>query len=88
MTASIVLAWTIAAILAISFACEPFAFNWDKTIPGGKCGDQVTSLTVTAAVNLVTDVMVLLLPMRPLYKLQMATYKKVTLVTVFGLGTL
>ncbi|RAR09007.1 integral membrane protein [Stemphylium lycopersici] len=86
VTASIVLAWTVAAVLTISFACRPFAFNWDKTIPGGKCSNQVTSLTATAVVNLVTDVMVLLLPMRPLYKLQMATYKKVTLFAVFGLG--
>jgi hypothetical protein len=85
---SIIVAWTVATILAGSLICRPFAFNWDKTIIGGRCGDQVTSFTVTGIINLITDVMVLLLPMQPLYQLQMATYKKVTLVSVFGLGIL
>lgn len=87
-TILIILAWTIATILAGCFICQPFAFNWDKSIPHGSCGDQVTSFTVTGIINLITDVIVLLLPMQPLYQLQMATYKKVTLVSVFGLGVL
>ncbi|KAL2813026.1 hypothetical protein BJX63DRAFT_443261 [Aspergillus granulosus] len=85
-TITIIVAWAIATILAGCLICRPFAYNWDQTIPGGKCGDQVTSFTVTGVVNLVTDVIVLVLPMRSLYKLQMATYKKVTLIAVFGLG--
>lgn len=88
VTMVIIVAWTIATILAGCLICRPFAYNWDKSIPGGSCGDQVTSFTITGVINLVTDVMVLLLPMRPLYQLQMATYKRVTLVAVFGLGTL
>lgn len=87
-TISIIVAWTIATILAGCLICRPFAFNWDKTITGGSCGDQVTSFTVTGIINLITDVMVLLLPMQPLYQLQMAMYKKVTLVSIFGLGIL
>lgn len=88
VTMVIIVAWTIATILAGCLICRPFAYNWDKSIPGGSCGDQVTSFTITGVINLVTDVIVLLLPMRPLYQLQMATYKRVTLVAVFGLGTL
>ncbi|KAF1930435.1 uncharacterized protein M421DRAFT_99757 [Didymella exigua CBS 183.55] len=45
-TMSIIIAWTIATILAGCLICRPFAFNWDKTIPGGSCGDQVTSFTM------------------------------------------
>jgi hypothetical protein len=41
---------------------------------------------VTGVINLVTDVAVLVTPMPSLYRLQMAKYKKVTLITVFGLG--
>ncbi|KAL2863366.1 putative integral membrane protein [Aspergillus lucknowensis] len=86
VTISVIVAWAIATILAGCLICRPFAFNWDQTIPGGKCGDQVTSFTITGVVNLLTDVTVLVLPMPSLYKLQMATYKKVTLIAVFGLG--
>ncbi|KAL4933241.1 putative integral membrane protein [Aspergillus undulatus] len=85
-TITVIAAWAIATILAGCLVCRPFAFNWDKTIPGGKCGNQVTSFTVTGVINLVTDVVVLVLPMPSLSKLQMATYKKVTLIAVFGLG--
>ncbi|KAL4971923.1 hypothetical protein BDW66DRAFT_145209 [Aspergillus desertorum] len=85
-TMGVIVAWAIATILAGCLICRPFAYNWDKTIPGGYCGDQVTSFTVTGIINLVTDVVVLVLPMPNLSRLQMATYKKVTLITVFGLG--
>lgn len=68
--------------------CRPFAYNWDQTIPGGKCGDQIVSFTVTGVINLLTDVVVLVLPMPYLYRLQMRTYKKVVLMGVFGIGLL
>ncbi|KAL3455726.1 hypothetical protein BJX64DRAFT_297339 [Aspergillus heterothallicus] len=85
-TMAVIVMWAIATILAGCLICRPFAFNWDQTIPGGKCGNQVTSFTVTGVINLVTDVIVLVLPMPSLFKLQMAMYKKVTLIAVFGLG--
>ncbi|KAL4916725.1 hypothetical protein BDW62DRAFT_202386 [Aspergillus aurantiobrunneus] len=85
-TITVIVAWAIATILAGCLICRPFAFNWDKTIAGGSCGNQVTSFTVTGVINLLTDVVVLVLPMPSLSRLQMATYKKVTLIAVFGLG--
>jgi hypothetical protein len=85
-TMSIIVAWAIATILAGCLICRPFAFNWDKTIADGYCGNQVSSFTATGVINLVTDVAVLVLPMSSLYKLQMALYKKLTLIAVFGLG--
>ncbi|OQE44646.1 hypothetical protein PENCOP_c002G04473 [Penicillium coprophilum] len=85
-TIGVIIAWTVGTILAGCLICRPFAFNWDQTIPGGSCGDQVTSFTVTGVINLVTDVVVLVTPMPLLYNLQMAMYKKVTFITIFGLG--
>ncbi|KAJ5691914.1 hypothetical protein N7462_001337 [Penicillium macrosclerotiorum] len=86
VTMGIIIAWAIATILAGCLICRPFAYNWDQTISGGSCGNQVASFTATGVINLVTDLIVLLTPMPSLYNLQMATYKKVTLITVFGLG--
>ncbi|KAL4899590.1 hypothetical protein BDW74DRAFT_108809 [Aspergillus multicolor] len=85
-TMAVIVAWAIATILAGCLICRPFAYNWDKTIPTGRCGDQVASFTATGVINLVTDVVVLTLPMPSLSRLQMAMYKKVTLIAVFGLG--
>lgn len=86
VTIGVIVAWAIATILVGCLICRPFAYNWDQTIPGGSCGNQVTSFTATGVINLVTDVIVLVTPMPLLYRLQMAMYKKVTLMTVFGLG--
>ncbi|KAF4765332.1 hypothetical protein N7455_004913 [Penicillium solitum] len=85
-TMGVIVAWTIGTILAGCLICRPFAYNWDQSIPGGSCGNQVTSFTVTGIINLLTDVVVLVTPMPLLYGLQMATYKKVTFITIFGLG--
>ncbi|KAG9195395.1 hypothetical protein G6011_00516 [Alternaria panax] len=59
----------------------PLQFLWVLSLSCTK-----TSILYLGVINVITDVMVLLLPMHPLYHLQMATYKKVALVTVFGLG--
>lgn len=81
-------AWAIATILAGCLICRPFAFNWDQTIPGGHCGDQVLSFTITGVFNLLSDVLVLCLPLPYLYNLQMRLYKKLVLIGVFSVGLL
>ncbi|ODH14526.1 hypothetical protein ACO22_06567 [Paracoccidioides brasiliensis] len=83
-----IISWAIATIVAGCLICRPFAFNWDQTIPGGKCSDQVLSFTITGVFNLVTDVLVLLLPLPYLFKLQMQLYKKLVLMGVFSIGLL
>lgn len=85
-TMGVTVCWAIATILAGFLICKPLAYNWDQSIPGGHCGDQVSSFTGTGVINLVTDLVVLGIPMPSLYKLQMATYKKVTFIAVFALG--
>ena len=57
-------------------------------MPRGACGDHVLSYTVTGAVNIATDIVVLLLPLPYLARLEMAVYKKVVLVATFTLGIL
>lgn len=66
--------------------CRPTAFNWDPTTPGGHCGDSVTLWLCTGVLNIITDLVVLLLPMPYLYSLEMALYKRTVLMVTFGLG--
>ncbi|KAK8867561.1 hypothetical protein PGQ11_006139 [Apiospora arundinis] len=77
-------AWAIATTLAGCLICRPISKNWDLLMTDGYCGNQVLSFTVTGAINLVTDIMVLVLPLPNLYKLQ----QRVVLVGVFSLGFL
>ncbi|KAK8128809.1 hypothetical protein PG984_009917 [Apiospora sp. TS-2023a] len=87
-TSSLIASWAIATIVAGCLICRPISKNWDLTMTDGYCGDQVLSFTVTGAINLITDVMVLVLPLRNLYKLQVPTQQRVVLVGVFSLGFL
>ncbi|KAK0612055.1 hypothetical protein B0T14DRAFT_441302, partial [Immersiella caudata] len=81
-------AWGLATILAGCLICTPFTMNWDQTIPGGKCGDQVLSFTITGSFNLITDIMVLVLPLPYLARLQMRLHKKLVLIAVFSIDLL
>ncbi|RAK99406.1 putative integral membrane protein [Aspergillus ibericus CBS 121593] len=85
-TMGVILTWAVATILAGCLICRPFAFNWDQSIAGGSCGDQVSSFTVTGVINLITDMVVLAIPWPLLSRLQMSRFRKVTLISVFGLG--
>jgi hypothetical protein len=82
----LIAAWCIGTIVAGLLICQPFAFNWDQTIPGGHCGNQILSFQVTGAINILTDVVVLLMPMPLLYSLQLPLTSRVVLIGVFGVG--
>ncbi|KAK9796602.1 putative Integral membrane protein [Seiridium cardinale] len=75
-----------ATVLGALLQCRPFAYNWDQTIPDGHCGDQVLSSKITASLNVVLDVAVLILPMPYLLTLQLALTKKLVLVATFAGG--
>ncbi|CAJ2509203.1 Uu.00g142290.m01.CDS01 [Anthostomella pinea] len=85
-TQAIVTLWGIATLFVTFLLCQPLAFNWDRAIPGGYCGDQLASWKSAGVVNILTDAVVLTLPVYDLSKIQMATYKKVVLIAMFALG--
>lgn len=82
----VVILWCLGTILSTLLVCQPIEFNWDTSIEGGHCGDQLTMFKITGVLNLVTDIATLVLPLRCLWNLQMSRYKKITLMTVFSLG--
>jgi len=57
-------------------------------LPGGHCGNQILSFRITGILNIVSDIVVLVLPLKYLLGLQVALYRKVVLVTAFLLGVL
>ncbi|KAL3253514.1 hypothetical protein ABHI18_009457 [Aspergillus niger] len=52
----------------------------------GSCGDAVTAELAAAVINMVLDIIAVLLPIPIIWKLQMATEKKVAVTATFGLG--
>jgi hypothetical protein len=68
--------------------CQPFAFKWDKTIPGGKCGDIMGVYRYASIPNIVTDLLILVLPLSSLRKLNTNKMRKVGIFVTFLMGSL
>ena len=85
---TIVWLWAISIILETVLLCRPLAFNWDTTIPGGTCGDRNGTYVSAGVLNLVTDLMVMALPVPHIWKLQLSMAKKIALSLVFCMGLL
>ncbi|CAG8970860.1 hypothetical protein HYALB_00000838 [Hymenoscyphus albidus] len=66
--------------------CRPFSFQWDKTIEGGKCGNQNLGILLVAFLNLVTDLIIVVMPMPLVWNLKMPRHKRLALIGIFSLG--
>lgn len=69
--------------------CTPIAYNWDKTIPGGKCLDPRMGFLISGSINLALDVTLVIMPAPIVWGMQnLSTIKKIGVTAMFGLGTL
>lgn len=85
---AVIVAWSTMVVLTAFLLCRPLAFNWDPTIPGGKCGNQPATFIAVGALNIATDLLVLCLPIPMVWKLQIPRANKIALSGVFGVGFL
>ena len=65
--------------------CRPVSHVWDPK-SRGYCRPLIVEETTVVGINMVIDTLIVLLPMRPLWGLQMAMRKKVGISVLFGLG--
>jgi large subunit ribosomal protein L36e len=69
------------------FTCQPRALVWNELL-NGWCWDINKILLSVAVFNLVSDVIILLLHQYSIWRLHMATRRKLGVSTIFGLGFL
>lgn len=81
-------ACTIAFIFGTFLRCTPIAYNWDRSIPGGHCGDVRLFIYFNAASSIILDLMIWVLPIPILLGLGFNRRKKYALYFVFSLGLL
>lgn len=86
--ASLLTVWGVAGIMTSLLYCKPFAYHWDKTIPGGKCGDKMAAYRWISVPNIVADVVILVLPLPAIKKLQIDLANKIGLSLTFIVGSL
>ena len=65
--------------------CSPRARIWNKSIPG-TCVNVSSLLNTSGLFNMVTDVLILLVPVKSVWNLQMTRKRKLGVVLVFTVG--
>ncbi|RYP41691.1 hypothetical protein DL767_000896 [Monosporascus sp. MG133] len=93
-----IITWIVIGVVVANFftsglivgltICQPFAYKWDKTIPGGRCANLMAAYRLISIPNLVTDLAILFLPFYPLWHLQMNKPLKVGIFLTFMTGSL
>lgn len=75
-----------AMFLSESLECIPIQKLWDPTIISGRCFSPKIQTYTNAALNSITDIYVLLLPIPALWGLPLNAGRKFRVMSVFGLG--
>lgn len=76
--------WTFFSMI---FYCQPIEGLWLRT-PGYKCFHTVRFMTANSVFNIVTDLLVYILPLPGLRRLMLPTSQKIGLLLVFTIGGL
>ncbi|RAK78072.1 uncharacterized protein BO72DRAFT_427727 [Aspergillus fijiensis CBS 313.89] len=84
----IVFAWALACILIVCFQCIPLQGYWDKSIPA-KCGVNNRDYFLGKSIpDTVTDIGILMIPMRAIWELHTTRTQKTILTLTFLMGGL
>ncbi|KAH6974239.1 hypothetical protein BKA56DRAFT_645444 [Ilyonectria sp. MPI-CAGE-AT-0026] len=83
----IVAIYTIVITFMMFFVCNPPRKAFDFKVVGGSCTDAAILYMATAVSNIVTDVILFVLPIRMIYKLHMPKIQKFGAIFVFGVGS-
>lgn len=86
-------AWWLVVALVTIFQCSPIRAAWVLTLqpsvnPSSKCIDNNAFFIGNGVPNIVTDLCIMVLPLREVYKLHIRTSQKIALGGVFLLGAL
>ncbi|MCJ1260736.1 hypothetical protein MMC22_000598 [Lobaria immixta] len=78
----------LATLLCVCISCTPFAYNWNKTIPGGHCRGLIQLYRWPSVPNVVTDLAILLMPLPTIWRLHTSVNQKIGLTMTFLTGSI
>ncbi|ATY59164.1 hypothetical protein A9K55_002884 [Cordyceps militaris] len=81
----IVSAYCIATMASSIWQCTPIPFAWDKSLHGS-CISMIKNWYANAGFAIATDVLILCLPMQPMWASKLPMNQKRALMLVFALG--
>ena len=86
----ITVTYTICTTFLCIFTCTPPSFFWTKPVDptGGTCLNELGLWFAQASFNIISDIVIIILPMRAFQRLQLPRRQKLGLMFVFALGFL
>jgi hypothetical protein len=84
-TGSLIVLWNISDVVAGLLMCRPIAKNWNFALPGA-CGSQPKFYFSMGVINLVTDTVIIVLPMLYLFRLRMPMRRKLVAMALLSIG--
>jgi hypothetical protein len=81
-------AWSIMTILIAFLLCRPLGYNWNLLPTAGHCGNQLHAYAAVGITDIITDAMILVLPMPMIYGLHLPKANKIALAGLMCLGIL
>ena len=86
-----VICWACVPFFYTIFFCSPVAYYWDRTIEGGSCVDDdqyILESILSGVISLVTDLIILMLPMPSIWHLKISFKKKVAVTCILCVGVM
>ncbi|KAL9122552.1 MAG: hypothetical protein Q9187_000895 [Circinaria calcarea] len=88
LLAGCLIALTLSTVVTAFVACIPYAANWDPNIPGAVCINKEAFFIWGSIPNILSDIIMLILPMPVVWKLHTSTRLKIGLTITFAVGSL
>lgn len=84
---AVLVALTISTTVTNLAACRPFSANWDSTVKA-TCINKEAFFIWGSIPNIITDIIILILPMRVVWNLHATRRMKIGLTITFAVGSL
>ena len=78
--------WSFAVVLVSCLQCQPMAAIWDESVEGS-CIDDGAFLVATGVMNMITDLILLVLPLPVIWTMQKTKVERITLGGIYLVGT-
>jgi hypothetical protein len=82
---AICIVWAVVFTFLVTFLCDPIEQQW-TLIRIGRCMDQILVLKCVIMTNVLTDLMIVALPMWTVWQLQMRMTEKIAVAGCFAIG--
>ncbi|KAM0430954.1 hypothetical protein ACHAPT_005588 [Fusarium lateritium] len=86
----LIIVYNTSIFFAIILSCHPFKRHWDVRVTEGSCGQKIGIWMTTATMGIITDMILLTMPIPMVWGLQLPKRQRIGIIMFFfiGIGTL